>query len=88
MHIPSEFVTHIDFGKFWYHVLREIPSEWNTTDQVLHRVKSALLDAGVPVRTFQVYFLALCYMPHNEDATERILVNLDELNDLEEMAAR
>lgn len=88
MHIPSEFVTHIDFGTFWHQVLGEAPSESNTTDETLQRVKSALLDAGVPVRTVRGYFFALCYLPHNEDATERILFSLDELSDLEEMAAR
>lgn len=62
--IPAEFITRVDFSKFWEHFLGE---SLNVTPEKLEVARQTLLDAGTPARTAMYYFIELGSMVRGED---------------------
>lgn len=83
--IPTEFVTRVDFGKFWEHALQGISPD-AVSRRVLLQIKQELIDAEVPALTVVAYFRHLYYVLDNQlvvGLIEEIVSDLEELSDLE-----
>lgn len=61
--LPAEFLTRVDFGKFWEYYLE---ASLIVTPEKLQSAKQALLDAGTPARTAMYYFVELGSMVKDE----------------------
>lgn len=66
--IAADFLTHVDFGKFWEHFLGLPPKagfqpkagdSLLVTHEKLEAARQTMLDAGVPTRTVMHYFIEL-----------------------------
>lgn len=70
--IPAEFLTRVDFGKFWEHYLglpglsQGIASLDSIDVKTLQSAKRALLDAGTLASTVMYYFMELGSMVDDE----------------------
>ena len=88
--IPEEFLTRVDFGKCWKHLLGPIRSA-EISQERLQSVKQGMLGAGVPTWTVRAYFDHLGRVVANElgvtsDAlylVEKVLGELERLAHLE-----
>ncbi len=58
--LPEEFVTRVDFRKFWEYIAAQNPD--GLTDNVLRATKTTLLDRGTPGHTAVAYFMPLAAM--------------------------
>lgn len=79
--LPEEFVTRVDFGKFWAYYIRG-----PLTKDMLLQAKRDLLDAGVPTLTVYAYFFDLhstLAEGGNEGLVEPIMDDLIDLHNLE-----
>ncbi|SLM49227.1 protein of unknown function [Nitrospira japonica] len=83
---PSEFITRVDFGKYWDHFLGAGPLD-AISRRALVQAKDELLTAGVPTFTVIAYFRHLYYRMGNDvliGLVEEIISDLEDLAHLEE----
>lgn len=87
---PSEFITRVDFGKYWDHFLSGCSPD-AISRRALVQAKDELLTAGVPTFTVIAYFRHLYYKADNDvfiGLVEEIISDLEDLAHLEESVGR